>query len=92
MENLAKNLKILIKKENISEAELSRRCGVTQPMINRIVNAKTDNPKLKTLLRISRYFGISITELVEAKMSDDKQSITENTTNNNDLLAEQSVA
>lgn len=68
MENLAKNLKILIRKEKISEAELSRRCGVTQPMINRIVNAKTDNPKLKTLLRISRYFSISITELVEAHM------------------------
>ncbi|MBP9722167.1 MAG: helix-turn-helix transcriptional regulator [Gammaproteobacteria bacterium] len=68
MENLAKNLKTLIERESISEAELSRRCGVTQPMINRIVNAKTDNPKLKTLLRISRYFGISISELVEAKM------------------------
>ncbi len=71
MENLAKNLKVLIKKENISEAELSRRCGVTQPMINRIVNAKTDNPKLKTLLRISRYFGISITDLVESNMFED---------------------
>jgi transcriptional regulator with XRE-family HTH domain len=70
MENLAKNLKVLIAREGISEAELSRRCGVTQPMINRIVNAKTDNPKLKTLLRISRYFGISITELVEAKMTE----------------------
>jgi transcriptional regulator with XRE-family HTH domain len=71
MENLSRNLKALIKKEDISEAELSRRCGVTQPMINRIVNAKTDNPKLKTLLRISRYFGITISELVEAKMSTD---------------------
>jgi len=68
MENLAKNLKTLIAREGISEAELSRRCGVTQPMINRIVNAKTDNPKLKTLLRLSRYFGITITELVEANM------------------------
>ena len=72
MENLAKNLKALIEREGISEAELSRRCGVTQPMINRIVNAKTDNPKLKTLLRISRYFGISITELVEAKFAEQK--------------------
>lgn len=43
-------------------------------MINRIVNAKTDNPKLKTLLRISRYFGISITELVEANM--DSEAVT----------------
>ena len=69
MENLAHNLKLLIEKEGISEAELSRRCGVTQPMINRIVNAKTDNPKLKTLLRISRYFGISISNLVETKIA-----------------------
>ena len=79
MENLARNLKILINKEQISEAELSRRCGVTQPMINRIVNAKTDNPKLKTLLRISRYFGISITDLVESKISNDSMVSTENT-------------
>lgn len=78
MENLAKNLKTLIKKEDISEAELSRRCGVTQPMINRIVNAKTDNPKLKTLLRISRYFGITITELVEAKLYAEEQTIETN--------------
>lgn len=74
MENLARNLKVLITKEDISEAELSRRCGVTQPMINRIVNAKTDNPKLKTLLRISRYFGITISELVEAKMASDSDN------------------
>lgn len=76
MENLAKNLKVLIEREAISEAELSRRCGVTQPMINRIVNAKTDNPKLKTLLRISRYFGITISELVEAKMAEKIQAET----------------
>jgi transcriptional regulator with XRE-family HTH domain len=66
MENLAINLKHLIAQEGISEAELSRRCGVTQPMINRIVNGRTNNPKLKTLLRISRYFGISISALVES--------------------------
>lgn len=76
MENLAKNLKVLIKREDISEAELSRRCGVTQPMINRIVNAKTDNPKLKTLLRISRYFGITISELVESHMATEANTQT----------------
>lgn len=84
MENLARNLKLLIAREGISEAELSRRCGVTQPMINRIVNAKTDNPKLKTLLRLSRYFGITISELVESNIDqaqDNKNSNSEQIVN-----------
>ena len=69
MEYLAQNLKFLIQQKNISEAELSRRCGVTQPMINRIVNGKTDNPQLKTMLRICNYFNINLTQLVEIPLA-----------------------
>lgn len=64
MGNLAKNLKKLINEACISERELSRRTGIVQSAINRIINDESVNPTLTTLSALSNYFLVTITELV----------------------------
>lgn len=64
---LATILKELLQKNKISESELARKTGVCQPVIHRMASGETDNPKIKTLLPIARYFDISIDELIGDK-------------------------
>ncbi|USQ13729.1 LexA family transcriptional regulator [Legionella lytica] len=58
------NLKKLLKKEGISENELSKRIGIPQQMINRIITGINQNPKLSTITPIANYFKISLHELI----------------------------
>lgn len=58
------NLKKLLKKEGISENELSKRVGVPQQIINRIITGINQNPKLSTITPIANYFKIPLQELI----------------------------
>ena len=64
MHNLSQNLKHLIIKAKISENELSRRTGVPQQVINRIMAGKNLNPKIATLMPLAEYFSISLSQLL----------------------------
>ncbi|WP_058534253.1 XRE family transcriptional regulator [Legionella saoudiensis] len=60
------NLKNLLKKEGISENELSKRIGIPQQMINRIITGINKNPKLSTITPIANYFKISLHDLISS--------------------------
>lgn len=64
MPNLATILSNLMKEHDISASELSRRTGIVQPVIYRMMTGETDNPKVTTLIPLAQYFNISIDQLV----------------------------
>ncbi|TAK72320.1 MAG: helix-turn-helix domain-containing protein [Gammaproteobacteria bacterium] len=64
MNNLGNNLKNLLEYSKLSERELARRTGIPQQVINRIVTGQNTNPKLETLLPLSSYFRISVSQLI----------------------------
>lgn len=64
MNKLGPNLKKLLVKSNLSENELSRRTGIPQQIINRILLGQNKNPKIATLIPLANYFMISISQLI----------------------------
>lgn len=58
------NLKKFLKKECMSENELSKRIGIPQQMINRIITGINQNPKLSTITPIADYFKVPLQELI----------------------------
>ena len=74
MSTLSKNLKMLIAKRKIRMASLSRKTGISPPVINRLVNGITTNPNVDTLRPIAHYFNISISQLVGDAQLPEKNS------------------
>jgi transcriptional regulator with XRE-family HTH domain len=75
MEKLSSTLKHLLTEANISEAELARRTGIAQPMVNRLATGKNKNPKLETLKPIAKYFSVTFSQLLgeeDLPSSDDR--------------------
>jgi len=64
MNKLSANLKRLLINAKLSENELSRRIGIPQQMINRIITGKNNNPKLETIMPIAAYFLVSVSQLI----------------------------
>ena len=50
--------------DNISGAELAKRCGVPVSTINRILAGTVIDPKISTLKPLADYFGISVDQLL----------------------------
>lgn len=64
MSKLSSLLDKLMIQQDLSESELSRRTGISQPAIHRLVSGKNNNPKLTTLLPIANFFKISLSQLI----------------------------
>lgn len=64
MYKLGQNLKNLLNKARLSENELSRRTGVPQQIINRILSGTNKNPKIATLAPIANYFMVTLSQLI----------------------------
>lgn len=62
--SLAENLRSLMQEIPISENELARKTGVRQPIINRILTGKNQNPQIDTLRRLSVFFSLNISQLI----------------------------
>lgn len=62
--NVSLTLNRLLTDYHISASELARQTGVSQPVVHRIINGETDNPKMETLRQIANYFSISINQLI----------------------------
>lgn len=52
MTDIGKNIKRILKKKNITQAELARRAGMPRSVISEIVNGKRKIVRLDTLVRI----------------------------------------
>lgn len=61
---LKESLRQLIDSHNLNTLELSRRCGIGQPVIYRLVSGETANPRLETLAAIAAYFDLTISQLI----------------------------
>jgi transcriptional regulator with XRE-family HTH domain len=69
MNQIAKNLKFLVLNEGISENELSKKIGIPQQVLNRLVTGINLNPKLKTISPIAEYFNIPLQELINCDLT-----------------------
>lgn len=61
---LIHNLRALMRKLGINEAELSRRTDLPQATVHKILAGKTEDPRASTLKTLSDFFGISIDALL----------------------------
>lgn len=60
---LVKNLRLLMYKHDVTEAELSRRTHTPQPTIHKILAGKTTDPRISTLKILADYFALSVDAL-----------------------------
>ncbi len=63
-QNLAKNLKNLLKKHKLTTSFLARKTGISQPVIHRIMSGETTNPKIASLIPIARFFKLQVEQLL----------------------------
>lgn len=54
----------LMKEKSVTSSQLARATGVVQPVVYRIASGETDNPKIKTVAPIAKYFDVSIDQLL----------------------------
>ena len=65
MENtLANNLHMLMSEKRLSSSELSRCIGIPAVTIKKIRAGENKNPTIATLLPISNYFGVLVSQLI----------------------------
>ena len=62
--DLSTNLRKLLTLANISEHELSRRTGIKQPIIHRLLSGENKNPTISTLKPLADYFTVSTSQLI----------------------------
>lgn len=63
MNNVADNLRTLMRTEELSENQLSRNTGVPQPTIHRVLSGRVSDPRDGTLRPLAEYFGITVEQL-----------------------------
>ncbi|MCE3268123.1 MAG: Cro/C1-type DNA-binding domain [Burkholderiales bacterium] len=68
MSNIINNLQYLIQKRGITVAELAATLSVSTEQITRLKNGELKNPPLETVIRLSKYFDISLESLVFEKL------------------------
>lgn len=95
LSSLAENLRTLLSEVKISERELSRRTGVVQPVIHRLLNGITQNPTLETVQALANYFLVSVSELTGEiplkKSAEGRQSLEHNGWNQVPILANSQI-
>jgi SOS-response transcriptional repressor LexA len=57
-------LNYLLKKAQLSEAELARKINIPRATINRLVSGRTPDPRASTLNAIAQYFNVSVDQLL----------------------------
>lgn len=64
---LLENLTKLMKEKDINRSELAKEIGLSSSTINSWYNRSCENISLQTLLKLSKYFNITMEELVNGK-------------------------
>lgn len=65
--NLLQNLTELMNEKNMNRTELAKEIGIAPSTINSWYNRSCDNISLQTLLKLSKYFNITMEELVHGQ-------------------------
>ena len=61
---LAKNIKKLREKQNLTQEQLAQKAGITYSTLIKIESGANKNPTLETLQKLANVFGIGLDELV----------------------------
>jgi len=72
VKKIAKNFSLLLKHHSISFRKLSRAIGITHPYLFRLSKGKHISPGFVTLEKITRFFQISIDQLIGEQKIDFK--------------------
>lgn len=75
--NFLKNLTHLMEINNMSRNDLAKAVGIAPSTVNSWFNRGYENISLKTLLKLSRFFNITIDELVDGSIADNYKEINE---------------
>lgn len=67
--NFLKNLEGLMRERKLNRSELARACGLSTSTVNSWWNRSSENISLQTLLKLSKFFNISLEELVNGPSS-----------------------
>ncbi len=70
--NFLDNLTKLLKRENLSRAELAKRLNIAPSTINSWYNRGYENVSLKFLLKICNYFNVNLETLINGDVDNDK--------------------
>lgn len=65
VKNLAKNLRMLLNEQQVSENEIAQSLHIPVMTVRRLVSGETADPRISTLKLIANYFKISIDSLIE---------------------------
>lgn len=65
---ISKNLRYLLKKNNLNATALARATGVPQPTIHRMMAGESKDPRMSNLQPIADYFRLSVPALVYVDM------------------------
>ena len=63
-DTLVANLRSLMQKRRLSEAELARQTNIPQATMHKILAGKTEDPRAFTLKTLSNFFDVSMDELL----------------------------
>ncbi|MGG2140849.1 S24 family peptidase [Symbiopectobacterium sp. RP] len=64
-ENLNRNIKSLMKKKHVkSVTELSRRIGMPQPTLHRMLNGEVKSPRLAVVQNLAKFFNVEANDLL----------------------------
>ena len=61
-------LQTLMKEDQISQSELSRRTGVPQPTISRILDAVHESPNFHSMYKLAKYFDVPVESLYHQEL------------------------
>lgn len=62
---LKEKVKTLLEKKNISVREAEKRSGLNPGIVNNILNGRSKNPRIDTLLAISKTLGCEVRDLLD---------------------------
>ncbi len=63
-----KVLQTLMDEEGINQEQLSRKTGVTQPTLSRIVNRVQEAPSFHSMYKLAKYFDVPVESLYHEEL------------------------
>ncbi len=77
-ENLVKNLRYLMRREDLSQSALSRKSGVSQKAISNILNPEVkQSPSIETIEKLARAFNLKGWHMIMPRLAEDCKNVVD---------------
>ncbi|MEM1324383.1 MAG: helix-turn-helix transcriptional regulator [Bacteroidota bacterium] len=90
MNNLAKNIRFLRKKNRWSQEELAKRIGIKRSSIA-AYESKNVEPRLKTILELGKIFNVDIVDLIDSNIAEQGDNIRSFNDGNAEIIDNQPI-